>query len=76
MKMADLPGRIYSPIMGERNVALRSNNRVRDGAADMKVGEEIPITSPRMVVRLNKQHGAGTFSRKTVDGQLYLVRNK
>ena len=74
MKMADLPGRVYSPIMG--NEAYIVNARVREGAASLKKGQRMEITQRRLAADMNRKHGIGTFSTVKEGGKLYIVRNK
>lgn len=74
MKMADLEGRIYSPIMRQEQDLI--NNRAREKAERMKQGERIVIQNKRMGVLLNRKHGSRTFSTKTEEGKVYLIRNK
>lgn len=74
MKMADLPGRVFSPIMGQE--ARLTNDRDRSVALSLKKGEQALISDPRIVSNLNRNYGAGMFSSRTANGQTYIVRNK
>lgn len=78
MKMADLPGRIVSPlgkpIKTKAQVAAASGRDTSD-ALNMEVGETIVVHSEGLARRLNQRHGLGMFSNKKVDGVNYLVRN-
>lgn len=74
MKMADLPGRVYSPIMGQE--ARLTNDRDKALARQMKKGQQMRIDNPRIVLNLNRMIGPGTFSSRTVNGVTYLIRNK
>lgn len=79
MKMAELPGTIYSPLsenIKTKAMRITSTSSLMMDIEAMEVGETIVVPTGYFARNLNQKHGLGTYSSKKMGDRHYLTRNK
>lgn len=79
MRMADLPGTIYSPLAENTKtkvMRVTSTSSLMLDIAAMEIGDTIVVPGGHFARNLNQKHGLGTFSNKKMGGRYYLTKNK
>lgn len=79
MRMADLPGTIYSPLSDDgktKVMRITSTSDTMLAVKAMEVGETILVPNGYFARNLNQKYGLGMYSSKKVGDRHYLTRNK